>query len=181
MDWSQGCPRCSSIVTTTLRKDPPERPFAALMAVPLFYAQCQQCGFREWKLGDGEWFDDLNAVTERAREIVAERGTRLWPPPVLRCAPSSRNFGSWADRPADPLDPTEEWTWDGEKVTHACGSDDVRVSTMYPSFAWLPEVKIMETHVWCQACHAGDCLPGTPFGNCQIPPLPLRSAHRDKR
>jgi hypothetical protein len=143
------------------------------MAVPWFAVQCRNCWFLAWKLEDGEWFDDLNAVTERCREIVAERGIELWPPSVRPCAHAFRNVGLWADRPAVPLDPAEEWRWDGEKVSHACGSDEVWVLTVYPAFAWLPEIKIMETHVSCRVCDASDCIPGTPFGDYQNPPRSL--------
>jgi hypothetical protein len=168
MDWSQGCPRCSSIVTTIFPHDPDDRPYAALLALSSFYAVCRGCGYRAWNLEHREWFDDLDALTARCHEIVADRGITLWPPPIPPCSQSTRKIGSWADRPAE-LDPAEEWKWNGEKVTHACGSDDVLVTSVYPGHKWLPEVKVWETHVMCRACDASDCLPGIPFGDYQNP------------
>jgi hypothetical protein len=104
MDWSRGCPKCNSILTMVVRNHPPRRTYAPTQAVSYTHVQCQYCRFSEIQMEGREWLPDHRALFARAKEIVVDRGMKLWP---FGGTTHYRMVGEGGDRRAVQLDPLE--------------------------------------------------------------------------
>jgi hypothetical protein len=68
------------------------------------------------------------------------------------------------------LFPTVEWSWDGAKISHICGSDDVfSTGPIYFAVGGRPDIREIVTQVMCRACGTEEFLLEAPFGDYRDP------------
>jgi hypothetical protein len=132
MDWSRGCPECGSIGTFVIRNHPPTRTYSPTLALSYTHVQCQACRFSEINLEGREWLSDDRALVVRAKEIVTDRGMKLWP---FGGSIHYRVVGEGEDRRAIQLDPLESLAVRDDGLNLCCAAPrrlDFRPEGRYP-------------------------------------------------